>query len=59
MITPWDYTNTELPCTDPNRSEHMKEMGTMGWELVSVTSNPATGAHVFFFGNDPWKIAKK
>ncbi len=49
MITPWDYANTELPCTHPNRSEHMKEMGTMGWELVSVNSNPATGAHVFFW----------
>ena len=49
MITPWDYIDTELPCTDPNRSGHMKNMGQMGWELISVTSNPATGKYVFFW----------
>ena len=49
MITMWDYANTELAFTDPNRSRHLKHMGGMGWELVSVTSNPATGAHVFFW----------
>jgi len=49
MMTLWDYADTELPCTDIDRSVHMKDMGSMGWELVSVSSNPASGSHVYFW----------
>ena len=49
MITIWDYADTELPCTDNTRSKHMKDMGQKGWELVSVSANPATGSHVYFW----------
>ena len=58
MIMPWDYIDTELPYTDPNRSGHMRNMGKMGWELVSVSSNPTTAGYVFF-ANGHCKTAKK
>ena len=45
----WDYTDTELPLNTTERSLHMKDMGGKGWELVSVSSNPVTGCHVFFW----------
>ena len=45
----WDYIDTELPFNTPDRSLHMKDMGGKGWELVSVSSNPVTGCHVFFW----------
>ena len=45
----WDYIDTELPYNTTNRSLHMKDMGGKGWELVSVSSNPLTGCHVFFW----------
>ncbi len=45
----WDYLDTELPFNTTDRSLHMKDMGGKGWELVSVSSNPVTGCHVFFW----------
>ncbi|MDC3090416.1 hypothetical protein OA340_00775 [Paracoccaceae bacterium] len=45
----WDYIDTELPFNTTDRSLHMKDMGGKGWELVSVSSNPVTGCHVFFW----------
>ena len=56
MSTVWDYADTELPFTDQDRSRHMKDMGSKGWELVSVSSNPLSGSHIYFWkrplGND-------
>ena len=49
MITFWDYTDTELPCGDSNRSVHMKDVGSMGWELISVSSNPVNESHIYFW----------
>jgi len=49
MHTLWDYTDTELPCTDSNRSVHMNDMGSMGWELISVSSNPVNESHIYFW----------
>ncbi len=49
MITRWDYADTELPSTDIDRSVHMKDMGSKGWELVSVATNPENGSHVYFW----------
>ena len=49
MITLWDYTDTELPCADSNRSVHMKDMGNLGWELISVSSNPVNESHIYFW----------
>ncbi|MDC3108052.1 hypothetical protein OA416_02500 [Paracoccaceae bacterium] len=45
----WDYLDTEVPFNTTDRSLHMKDMGGKGWELVSVSSNPVTGCHVFFW----------
>ena len=45
----WDYIDTELPFNTTDRSLHMKDMGSKGWELVSVSSSPLTGCHVFFW----------
>ena len=59
MITLWDYADTELPFTDMDRSGHMKDMGSKGWELISVSSNPISGSHIYFWkrplGNDTSK----
>ena len=56
MITLWDYADTELPLTDTDRSRHMKDMGSKGWELVSVSSSSISGSHIYFWkrplGND-------
>ncbi len=49
MIRLWDYTDTELSCADSNRSVHMKDMGSMGWELISVSSNPVNESHIYFW----------
>ena len=49
MSTVWDYADTELPFTDQDRSRHMKDMGSKGWELVSVSSNPLSGSHIYFW----------
>tara|TARA_X000001036_G_scaffold178686_1_gene169181 strand:- start:42 stop:998 length:957 start_codon:yes stop_codon:yes gene_type:complete len=49
MISLWDYADTELPFTDTGRSRHMKDMGSKGWELVSVSSNPLNGSHIYFW----------
>ena len=49
----WDYVDTELPFNTSDRAVHMKDMGSKGWELVSVSSNPMSGCHVFF-----WKRPK-
>ena len=45
----WDYLDTELPFNTTDRSLHIKDMGGKGRELVSVSSKPATGCHVFFW----------
>ena len=45
----WDYIDTELPFNTTDRSLHMKDMGSKGWELVSVSSNPVSGCHIFFW----------
>ena len=45
----WDYKDTELPFNTTHRSSHMKDMGGKGWELVSVSSNPESRCHVFFW----------
>ena len=47
----WGYTDTELPFNTTERSSHVKDMGSKGWELVSVSSNPVSGYHIFF-----WKL---
>ncbi len=56
MINLWDYADTELPFNDIDRSRHMKDMGSKGWELISVSSNPMSASHIFFWkrplGND-------
>ena len=44
----WDYIDTELPFNTSDRCLHMKNMGSKGWELVSVSSNPLSGCHLFF-----------
>ena len=49
MSTIWDYADTELPFTEMDRSRHMKDMGKKGWELVSVSSNPLSGSHIYFW----------
>ncbi len=45
----WDYKDTELPFNTTDRSSHMKDMGGEGWELVSVSPNPESRCHVFFW----------
>ncbi len=45
----WDYKDTELPFNTTDRSSHMKDMGGKGWELVSVSPNPESRCHVFFW----------
>ena len=45
----WDYKDTELPFNTTDRSFHMKDMGGKGWELVSVSPNPESRCHVFFW----------
>ena len=45
----WDYIDTELPFNSTDRSSHMKDMGGKGWELVSVSPNPESNCHVFFW----------
>ena len=45
----WDYIDTELPFNRADRSLHMKDMGSKGWELVSVSPKPVTACHVFFW----------
>ena len=45
----WDYKDTELPFNTTDRLSHMKDMGGKGWELVSVSPNPESRCHVFFW----------
>ncbi len=45
----WDYVDTELPFNSLDRLSHMKSMGSKGWELVSVSSNPVNACHVYFW----------
>ena len=45
----WNYKDTELPFNTTDRSSHMKDMGAKGWELVSVSPNPESRCHVFFW----------
>ena len=45
----WDYKDTELPFNTTDRSSHMKDMGGKGWELVSVSPNPESRSHLFFW----------
>ena len=45
----WDYKDTELPFNTTDRSSHMRDMGGKGWELVSVSPNPESRCHVFFW----------
>ena len=45
----WDYIDTELPFKTTDRSSHMKDMSDKGWELVSVSPNPESRCHVFFW----------
>ena len=55
----WDYKDTELPFNTADRSLHMKDMGSKGWELVSVSSNPVTACHVFFWKRSQSQDANK
>ena len=55
----WDYIDTELPFNKADRSLHMKDMGSKGWELVSVSSNPVTACHVFFWKRSQSQDANK
>ena len=55
----WDYIDTELPFNTADRSLHMKDMGSKGWELVSVSSNPVTACHVFFWKRSQSQDANK
>ena len=48
-MTLWDYVDTELPFNSLDRLSHMKSMGSKGWELVAVSSNPVNACHVYFW----------
>ena len=45
----WDYKDTELLFNTTDRSSHMRDMGGKGWELVSLSPNPESRCHVFFW----------
>ena len=53
------YIDTELPFNTTDRSSHMKGLGSKGWELVSVSSDPVSGRHIFFENGLNYKILVK